>query len=60
MQQIMINLVKNALKFTWQGKIEIFATYDQTDQNLTVQVKDTGMGIAAEDVSKLFSMFGKL
>lgn len=56
----MINLVKNALKFTWQGKIEIFATYDQTDQNLTVQVKDTGMGIAAEDVSKLFSMFGKL
>lgn len=60
LQQIMINLVKNALKFTWQGKIEIMVAYDHVDQNLVVKVKDTGMGIAAEDTPQLFSMFGKL
>ena len=60
LKQVLINLVKNALKFTQQGKIEIKVCY-KTDLNLLViHVCDTGVGIAAEDFPKLFTRFGKL
>ena len=59
-KQVLINLVKNALKFTRRGSIEILTSYDDDQQMLNVQVNDTGSGIAPEDISKLFSRFGKL
>jgi len=59
-KQVLINLVKNALKFTKKGSITILASYDTATKMLLVQVKDTGVGIAAEDVPKLFDRFGKL
>ena len=41
-----MNLVKNALKFTKSGKIEIKASYRREPENLlVVHVKDTGKGI---------------
>ena len=60
LKQVLINLVKNAKKFTPKGKIDIIAAYDYVDENLHVQVKDTGRGIAEEDLQKLFTRFGKL
>ena len=56
----MINLVKNALKFTKKGYIKILACYDSTNNQLKVHVKDSGKGISAEDTNKLFTQFGKL
>ena len=67
----MINLVKNALKFTSNGKIEMFASYrsvkedygddkDSCKNMLIIHVKDTGRGILPEDIPKLFTEFGKL
>ena len=56
----MINLVKNALKFTPRGKIEIEICYLVAKQMLIIHVKDTGSGIASEDFPKLFTRFGKL
>ena len=56
----MINLVKNALKFTSQGHIEIRYAYLYEKQTLVIHVEDTGSGITAEDIPKLFSKFGKL
>ena len=53
-------MVKNAFKFTQQGTIKIFACYDYFNQQLIIQVRDPGLGIASEDLSKLFSRFGKL
>ena len=44
-QQVLINLVKNALKFTTKGEIEIESTYNVSEQKLIVKVKDTGIGI---------------
>ena len=38
----------------------IFSCYDYINQQLIVQVRDTGTGIASEDLTKLFSRFGKL
>ena len=54
-KQVLINLIKNALKFTNQGSISILTHYQNADQNLIVHVKDTGVGISEEDIPKLFS-----
>ena len=40
LQQILVNLVKNALKFSCAKPIRILASYDQKDKLLTVQVTD--------------------
>jgi len=60
LKQVLLNLVKNAKKFTPKGKIEILTSYDIQQESLIVHVKDTGAGIAAEDLPKLFTRFGKL
>ena len=59
-KQVLINLVKNAKKFTEKGKIQIKASYNEQVQSLVVHVNDTGVGISAEDLPKLFNRFGKL
>ena len=55
-----MNLVKNALKFTKSGKIEIKASYRRAENLLVVHVKDTGKGIEKNGFSQLFNRFGKL
>ena len=61
LNQVLVNLVKNALKFTPRGSIEIRACYlGEPDNLLIVHIKDTGKGILAEDIPKLFTRFGKL
>ena len=57
---MLINLVKNAIKFTNHGYITIKASYDKKSNQLIVHVKDTGTGIDSKDFPKLFSKFGKL
>ena len=56
----MINLVKNAIKFTNRGQIDIKACYRYDLKSIVVHIADTGAGIASEDIPKLFSRFGKL
>ena len=60
LQQILINLTKNALKFTHRGSITICVAYDYIEEYLDVHVKDTGKGIAPDDMNRLFTLFGKL
>lgn len=56
-KEVIINLVYNALKFTpKEGKITISYKFD--DDFLTVSVVDTGMGIAEDYLSALFTKFG--
>ena len=46
LKQVLMNLVKNALKFTKSGKIEINACFlDHPDNLMVVHVRDTGIGI---------------
>jgi signal transduction histidine kinase/CheY-like chemotaxis protein len=58
--QILINLVNNALKFTKNGEVFIFAKLvNQEDQLRFVEfkIKDTGVGIAKVDQDKIFDKF---
>ena len=57
---MLINLVKNSLKFTHEGEINIIASYSKTHRILDIKVRDNGVGIAPEDLNKLFKAYGKL
>ena len=60
LKQILINLVKNALKFTNSGSICVFVAFDSLEQLLKVHVVDTGKGIDPREMDQLFTKFGKL
>lgn len=60
LQQILANLLSNACKFTHKGSIEIEVTADGwLDQRffLVVHVRDTGIGIAEDQISRVFGDF---
>jgi signal transduction histidine kinase len=57
-RQILYNLISNALKFTEQGEIRVKASY--SDGLLKLEVRDTGMGIAPENLGRLFDKFDQL
>ena len=60
LKQVLYNLIKNALKFTKNGLIEVVADYDKSKSMLRVKVIDTGVGIAEDEIPILFNRFGKL
>ena len=60
LRQILVNLVKNASKFTRRGKVRIFVAFDPQSHFLNVHVVDTGKGIKQTEMDHLFNMFGKL
>jgi PAS domain S-box-containing protein len=57
--QVLINLVNNALKFTGEGKVEFGFTNEVIDGKPMVQfyVKDTGIGITKSDQELIFDRF---
>ncbi|MFH1185662.1 MAG: GAF domain-containing protein [Chloroflexota bacterium] len=56
LRQIVLNLLSNAAKFTTQGRIVLAARADGGD-NLTISVSDTGIGIGAQDLPRIFAEF---
>ena len=52
--------MKNALKFTHRGFINIEASFDSYDHMLQVKVIDSGKGIKRDEMQKLFTLFGKM
>lgn len=57
-EQVVINLVHNAIKFTPAGGRITISASEQGDR-VVVEVRDTGVGIAADDVPRLFERFYK-
>ena len=60
LKQVLINLTKNALKFTVGGTIKIVAAYDYASEQLKVHIIDSGKGITQEEMKKVFEKFGKV
>lgn len=62
-RQVLLNLCNNAVKFTARGRVQILVNYEKLDEEhiLTkIAVKDTGIGIKKEDMTKLFQSFQQL
>lgn len=57
-EQVMLNLVANALKFTFEGSIRVGVQNGALGVRFLVQ--DTGVGIAQDNTRNLFKLFGKL
>jgi signal transduction histidine kinase len=55
LKQIVVNLISNAIKYTPKGTVEIQIKEDE--KNVFLIVADTGLGISAENMKKLFSKF---
>ncbi|MBP0019577.1 MAG: response regulator [Cyanobacteria bacterium SBLK] len=53
--QVIINLLSNAIKFTEAGTISTHA--EVRNEEILISITDTGMGIAPEDVEKVFDKF---
>ena len=61
-KEIVNNLLSNAIKYTDKGKIELNVKCINKDDicNLYITCKDTGKGIKAENISRLFNKFDRL
>ena len=57
LQQIIWNLVKNAVKFTPSGGAITVTMFNADSEHVCVQVDDSGIGISAEALPKIFSAF---
>lgn len=55
LEQIFINLIDNAIKYTEQGEINI--KIYPVQKNLKIIVQDTGIGIPKEDIDRIFERF---
>ncbi len=59
LRQILYNLLANAIKFTTTGGVTLSVKHKDYTNNtvFTVSVTDTGIGIAEQDVARIFNMF---
>jgi PAS domain S-box-containing protein len=57
-EKVVLNLLSNALKATFDGEIRVSISSDETDAILSVQ--DTGTGIPKAELSHIFERFGRI
>ncbi len=63
LRQILFNLIGNAVKFTASGRIDISVTAETTaaatEKQFAIRVRDTGIGMSADEVARLFRTFNQ-
>lgn len=63
LKQVVMNLLTNAIKFTSSGQVTLkiqFVAEDKKKGILKIQVEDTGIGIAKEDLDYIFDEFSQV
>jgi CheY-like chemotaxis protein len=58
LQQVLVNLIGNAIKFTEQGAVAISLRQDET--GVLFSISDTGVGIPPEKIDRLFNVFTQI
>lgn len=56
-RQVLLNLISNAHKFTSQGSVTVHAHYQASQEEVVIGVADTGEGIAADQIERVFQRF---
>ncbi len=56
-RQVLLNLTSNSVKFTQKGKIVISVSFDVLTQQLSIKVKDSGIGMTPDELSRIFQPF---
>ena len=62
-EQVILNLLNNAVKYTEKGRISFHLDYEEAEGGsvlLKVSVKDTGIGIKPEDLERLYSPYERV
>lgn len=59
LRQVLVNLISNALKFTDQGEVEV-RIWELHSNRIAIAVRDTGIGIAPENLDQIFEAFRQL
>jgi PAS domain S-box-containing protein len=63
LRQVLVNLLSNAVKFTERGEVEVSVAAERLAEGpfrLHVQVRDTGIGIPADRLDRLFQSFSQV
>lgn len=60
LRQVMLNLVGNAVKFTGEGEVRLEIGWNPEHERLRVAVHDTGAGIPADKLGRLFRRFSQV
>lgn len=55
LRQVFVNLIQNAIKYTEEGKVEVLV--EEENKFAKIIIRDTGIGIPAEDVNRIFERF---
>ena len=59
LRQVCLNLIANAIKFTLEGTVTMTVRWKASSRRLTVTVRDTGVGLPAHEVTRLFQPFSQ-
>jgi signal transduction histidine kinase len=58
-KQVMLNLLSNSVKFTHQGGSVVTEAGLDSEGDIQIKVRDTGIGIAPEDLGRVMEVFGQ-
>lgn len=56
-EQVVVNLLSNAFKFTEKGSVQLNVSANHDDQQWVIAVKDTGVGIPPQSIELIFEAF---
>lgn len=59
-EKIVLNLLSNAFKYTWNGEIEVSLKFLPPLSKVELSVRDTGTGIPSDELPKIFDRFHRV